>query len=205
MIKIYNFPAPTRALRPIWLCEEMGVPYEVEMVTFPTGADYRERYPIGSVPYLEDGSVAMGESIAMLFYIAEKYGPTPLLPEKSDPAYARVLSLAVFSEATFGGSLNVLLGAAFLAPADKKKNWSTDFAEARGQNSVDYVNGTFGDGPFLIGQKFTIADIAVAASFGIWTGPVGKTLPGKLAAYQARVLARPAYQRALKHARGERA
>jgi glutathione S-transferase len=54
MIRIYNFPAPTRALRPIWLCEEMGLAYQVELTGFPTGAEYRARYPIGSVPFLED-------------------------------------------------------------------------------------------------------------------------------------------------------
>src|SRR5258706_14252469 len=94
VIRIYNFPAPTRALRPIWLCEEMKLPYEVEMVARPTGQDYRARYPIGSVPFLEDeGGVAIGESVARLLYLAQKYGPTRLLPTGQDRQFAQVLGV----------------------------------------------------------------------------------------------------------------
>ena len=203
MIKIYNFPAPTRAVRPIWLCEEMEIPYQVEMVTFPTGADYRERYVIGSVPFLEDDGVAIGESIAMLFYIAEKYGPTPLLPERNDPSRARVLSLSVFSEATFGGWLNALLGTKFMAPDDQKNTWQVELAQARCQNSVDHALKMLGDGQFLAANRFTIADIAVGGCFGMWCDALGNALPEKLANYRARLESRPAFQRALKRARGE--
>ncbi|WP_232537524.1 hypothetical protein [Cystobacter fuscus] len=41
MIKIYNFPRGARGLRVMWLCEEMGLPYQVEKVSFPTSDAYR--------------------------------------------------------------------------------------------------------------------------------------------------------------------
>ena len=93
MIKIYNFPRG-RGARVIWLCEEMGLPYRIVPVSFPPSDEYRALNPLGQVPFLEDeGGVAINESVAMLFYIAEKYGPSPLLPPKSDPAFARVLQM----------------------------------------------------------------------------------------------------------------
>src|SRR5579871_889558 len=205
MIKIYNFPAPSRAVRPIWLCEEMGVPYEVILTTFPIPAEFRTRYAIGSVPYLEDEGVAMGESIAMLLYIAEKYGPTPLLPEKEDPAFARVVSLSIFSEATMGAWMNVLLGTMFKAPEDQKHTWQTELAETRARNSLDYASKMLGDGPFFGGERFTLADIAIGTSLGMWNMALGKDLPANLAAYSARLAERPAQQRAMKRARGEAA
>jgi glutathione S-transferase len=205
MIRIYNFPAPTRAVRPIWLCEEMGLAYEVEAIAFPSGADYRARYPIGSVPYLEDGDSAMGESIAMLLYLAEKYGPTPLLPAPGDPVRSRVIEFCLFSEATFGAAMNPQLATKFFAPEDQKANWLTSYMQTRCHAMVAYLAGKFGQGPYLAGERFTIADIAVCGSLGMWTGGLGKTLPERLAAYQARLAARPAQQRAMERVAGTKA
>src|SRR5580765_1592331 len=99
MIRIYNFAHGARGLRAMWLCEEMGLDYAVETVSFPTGEVYRLLNPLRTVPFLEDeGSVAINESVAIMLYLAERYGPTPLLPAGSDPALARVLQLTVFGE-----------------------------------------------------------------------------------------------------------
>jgi len=204
MIRIYNFPAPSRALRPIWLCEEMGLPYQVELVSFPSGADYRERYPIGSVPFLEDeGGVAIGESVAMLFYLAGRYGPTPLLPAPSDPQFARVLALTVFSEATFGAALNPLLAMKFLAPqGEKASGWAAEHTEARCANILAYVETMLGRDPFIAGERFTIADIAMNTSLGMWAMGLGRPLPESLARYQARLATRPALGRAMAQVQG---
>ncbi len=79
MITVYNFARGARGLRVIWQCEEMGLAYRVETVTYPTPASYRALNPLGSVPYLEDddGGVGMSESVAMMLYLADRYGPTP--------------------------------------------------------------------------------------------------------------------------------
>ena len=105
MITIHNFPRGARGLRVAWLCEEMGLAYEVKKLSFPTDAAYRQLNPLGSVPFLEDGNVRMNESAAMMIYVAERYGPTPLLPERTSPHYARALQMTVFSEATTSPSV----------------------------------------------------------------------------------------------------
>jgi len=205
MIRIYNVPAPTRAIRPIWLCEEMGLTYKVEPVTFPPSAEYRARYGLGKLPFLEDdGGVAMGESVAMLFYLAEKYGPTPLLPGKNDPVYPHVLNVTIFSEATLAAGMNPLLATHFSAPADKKESWLRDYIEGRCQANLVYAEELLGKGPYVAGERFTIADIALAMSLGMWTGDVLRNrVSEKLAAYQARLAERPALQRALQRAVGK--
>jgi glutathione S-transferase len=204
VIRIYNIPAPTRALRPIWLCEEMGLPYKVEPVTFPPGAEYRARYGLGKLPFLEDGDVAMGESVAMLFYLAEKYGPTPLLPAKNDPVYPHVLNVTIFSEATLASGMNPLLATHFYAPEDKKENWLKDYTEGRCEANLVYADELLGKGPYVAGERFTIADIALVMSLGMWTSPVlKKRVSENLAAYQARLLERPTLQRALQRAVGK--
>src|SRR5262245_42219381 len=79
MIKIYHMPR-ARGLRVIWLCEEMGLPYEIVPVSFPLSEEYRVKNPAANVPFLEDdGGVAIHESIAIMLYLVGRYGPTPLM------------------------------------------------------------------------------------------------------------------------------
>jgi glutathione S-transferase len=197
MIRIYNFPAPSRAVRPIWLCEEMGLPYEVETVSFPSGGDYRARHPLGSVPFLEDDGVAMSESIAMMFYLSQKYGPTPLFPKSLDGPFARVLQMTIFGEATLGAALNPLLAAHFVAPESEKTNWTVRASEVRCQEMLAYVADMLGEGPFLAGGSFTLADISVVVSLGMWQRALGRPLSARLLSYKALAEERPAFIRAL--------
>jgi len=197
MLKIYNFPRG-RGLRVIWLCEEMGIPYKIEPVSFPPSEAYKKINPLGQVPFLEDdGGVAINESIAMLLYIAEKYGPTPLLPPKTDPKFARVLQLTVFGEATLGASTNPLLIEHFLLPPKDKGGPLTENLRNRVAQQVAYIDTMLGDGPFLAGKEFTTADISVVYALGL-CGVLQKPLGDKLEAYIKRATSRPAYERAVK-------
>jgi len=198
MLKIYNFPRG-RGVRVIWLCEEMGLPYKVEPVSFPPSDAYRKINPLGQVPFLEDeGGVAMNESIAMLIYIAEKYGPTPLLPPKTDPRFARVLQMTVFGEATLGASCNTLLIDHFVVPEKDKRGPLTGFIGERVSQQVSYVETVLGNAPYLAGDDFTIADISVTYSLGLCDGLLNKRLGDRLDAYVKRATSRPAYERATK-------
>jgi glutathione S-transferase len=199
MIKIHNFTRGLRGVRVFWVCEEMGLPYDVATVTFPPSAEYLALHPLGSVPFLEDdGGVAINESVAMMLYLAQKYGPTPLLPAKDDPALARVLQLTVFGEAAIGGGMNTLMAAHFGAPEADKRNWSVRGLESRIETSMGYVANLLGENQFLAGRDLTLADISISTALGIWKGALGKSIPDKLNAYRERLATRPAYQRALK-------
>ena len=67
-MKIYYAPN-SRAVRAVWLFEELGLPYE--LVTFKLGdktmrsPDYLKVHPMGRVPALEDGDVTIFESGAI--------------------------------------------------------------------------------------------------------------------------------------------
>jgi glutathione S-transferase len=197
MIKIHNFARGARGLRVMWLCEEMGLAYQVEKVAYPPSKAYLTLNPLGSVPFLEDeGGVAINESIAMLIYVAERYGPTPFLPPKTDPAFARALQMSVFAEASIGGALNTLMAAHFGAPDADKRNWSVRGVEGNVERAFAYVQGILGDNPYLAGKAPTIADLAITTTLGIWQGALGKAVPEKLVPYRERLAARPAYQRA---------
>ena len=71
MITIYNFCRGIRGVRVAWQCEESGLAYEAVGFDFPVPAEYRAKYPPGSVPFLEDqGGVAIGEPVAQMLYLA---------------------------------------------------------------------------------------------------------------------------------------
>lgn len=198
MIVIHNFPRGARGVRLFWQCEEMGLPYRAETVTFPPGADYLALNPLGNVPFLQDGAVAIHESVAIMLYLAQKYGPTPLLPEKDDPALATVLQLLVFSEASFGAGMNALMVAHFGAPAEHKRNWSVAAQEGIATKQLDFIAAKLGSNPYLAGDTFTLADIAVVTALGIWKGALNKDIPPSLAEWRARLGERQASQRAQK-------
>jgi len=196
MIRVYNFTSGVRGLRVVWQCEEMGLAYEAKGFAYPPPAEYAAKYPPGSVPFLEDeGGVAMGESVAMMIYLAQRYGPTPLLP--ADPAeMGRVLQLVVASEAAMGGLMNPLMGTKFVAPDDQKANWTQGFCEARVVDALGYAQDLLGERAFFVGDGLTLADIAVSTVLGMWKGALDKDIPPKLAAHRERMMERPAYQKA---------
>jgi glutathione S-transferase len=137
-----------------------------------------------------------------MLYLAERYGPTPLLPAASDPALARVLQMSVFSEATIGAGLNTLMAAHFAAPEADKRNWSVRGQEERIQQALGYVEQLLGDDPYLAGANFSLADIAIATALGIRQGALGQAPSARLAAYRERLMTRPAYARAKARAQG---
>jgi glutathione S-transferase len=149
------------------------------------------------VPFLEDDhGAAINESVAMMLYVAERYGPTPLLPAKTDPAFARVIQMTVFGETTLGAAMNPLMMAKFAAPEGQKINWVTGALEARLGDALGFVAGVLGERPYLAGDTFTLADISVSTALDMWTGALGKAVPASLTAWRERVQGRPAYQRA---------
>ncbi len=197
MMTVHNFARGARGQRVMWLCEEMGLPYAVRNHSFPVGADYRALNPLGTVPFLEDsGGVALNESVAIMLYIAQRYGPTPLLPTGNAALMAQCLQLTVFGETEVGMNLNPLLAAHFMAGEADKRNWSVIGLERRITRAIQYAESLVHNRTYLVGDDLTLADISVSCGLGIWQGALGGELPEGLSAYRDRLRARPAYERA---------
>ena len=77
MLKVH-FVAGTRAGRVVWLLEELGLQYEVNIMPFTKeglkSPEHRSRHALGRVPVIEDGDVSIFESGAIIQYILDKYG-----------------------------------------------------------------------------------------------------------------------------------
>jgi glutathione S-transferase len=205
MLRIYNFARGARGLRIMWQCEEMGLAYEVERLDYPVSEAYRARHPLGSVPFLEDDAngVAMSESVAIMLYLAQQYGPTPLLPLRPASRLARTLQMAEFGEAALGAAINPQIAARFAAPAADKTNWSVSWLEKRTEQAVDFTAGVLGESTWLAGEDLTIADLSVTPALVMWRGIFAKTLPERLRVYVERAIARPAYRSARERCDGK--
>jgi glutathione S-transferase len=204
MMTIHNFAHGARGLRVMWLCEEMGLDYSVKIHGYPVPDTYRALNLLGTVPLLEDdGGVILNESVAILLYIAQTHGPTPLLPSETPAGLARCLQWTLFGETEIGMSLNPLLAAHFGAAETDKRNWSVIGLEQRLQRAINHTDQAIRDNDYLVGRSVTLADISVSCGLSIWQGAFRGKLPPKLSDYQGRLKARPAYQRASERCKGK--
>jgi glutathione S-transferase len=195
MLKIFHAPR-SRSLRIVWLCEEMALPYEIAAVKFSDPA-LSEVNPLKSLPALKDGAVTMIESIAMMLYIMGKYGPTDLELKPSDPDYARYLQFLLFGEAGMAMYGNPLVATKFLAPEDKRINWTSDYLNSTLVRRLEFAENHLGDGRYMMGDRFTAADISVGYTLGMVGFAADIKLSPKLQAYHDRLKTRAAYQRAV--------
>jgi glutathione S-transferase len=175
----------------------MGLTHTFVPVSFPPDRSYRALNPFGTVPFLQDGDVSMSESVAMMFYIAQKYGPTDALPTVDDERFAKVLQFTLFGEASLSSLMTPLLAVRFGAPADQKRNWSAVGIESRLKGTIDRIGDELDDREFLVGSGLTLADISVVTALRIWGRGVGQELPATLQAYCERIQQRPACKRAV--------
>jgi glutathione S-transferase len=199
MITVFGAP-PTRAMRVVWMLEEMGLDYEIRPVDFPNRFKDKEFItinPAGFVPGIRDGDVTLFESVAILDYLGRKYGPTPLFLTKEDQNWPAFLQYLHFGEASMVAPLNVTMGSRFMAPDDEKDNFgarlAVDMTVSRSRVLVKQLEKT----PYMAGQAFTAADISVSY-FMQFAGTFNFTdrLDPLVLDYYERLKERPAYQRA---------
>jgi glutathione S-transferase len=196
MLQIFHVPR-TRSQRVVWLAEEMGIPYEIKTERFgQPSPEFAAINPTGALPAIRDGEVAMIESPAILLYLAEKYGPSPVALRPTDAGYATYLQYVIYGEASMAAFLNPVLATQFMAPEDQRQNVTVDLAKTIFKGRLKPLDAQLEKGDYLAGD-FTAADISVgyALGLGAMLGIEGDYSP-KVKAYQERLRARPAFQRA---------
>jgi glutathione S-transferase len=198
MIVLYHSPL-TRSVRVRWLLEELALPHELVRVDFlpPAKEFFAQKTPTGKLPTLEDGDVVMCESGAIVEYILESYGDGRLAPAPGTPERAAFLQWLHFAESTAFPPLGIV---AWLTRYRGEGDQFADLlADARGRaaNGFAFLERALGDDAYLLGQEFSAADIMLGFTLvaGRILGVLDDRFP-KLAAYTARLEARPALERA---------
>ncbi|MDP4640318.1 MAG: glutathione S-transferase family protein [Pseudomonadales bacterium] len=199
MITLYHCQ-DARSLRPLWALEEMGLDYELVKMQFPprsSHSGYLDINPLGTVPTLVDGDLTMTESSAMCQYLGEKYGPTGLALDVTDPQYGEYLNWLYRSDATLTFPQTLVLRYTQHEPPERRQPQVVADYTQWFYSRLRAVEAALEGCDYLLGERFTMADIAVgyAVFLGSSLGIDGKYKPNTRA-YLERLLARPALQRA---------
>ena len=196
MIKLYGVPR-SRTMRPLWMLEELGVPYENVKVSFVDETrkpDFLRLNPNGHIPVLQDGDLVLLESLAINLYLARKYdkGLWPKRTEDEGRAYQwSVWAMTELEEPL----LTTLLHRAFL-PAAQRDAQKADDAAKRFQQPLRVVDGALAGREYLLGDGFSVADLNVASVL-TWAPLAGLDLSSakNASAWLRRCTGRPSFER----------
>lgn len=197
-MKVYFAPA-SRAVRTVWLLEEIGLDYELER--FELGQkemrapEYTKINPNGRVPTLIDGDVTLSESTAIAQYLGAKYAPA-LTPGPEDDNFAMYLQWLHYAEGMIMPPINTYVVETILLPPDRR---NPDIAA----RALKLLNRTLGAAESHMAERefvagpFTVADTIIGHAI-IMSRRLGANFDHcpNLSAYADRLEMRPAFQAA---------
>ena len=183
-----------RDTRVRWALEEVEQPYEVRLVSFAALKQpaHLAVHPFGQIPTYEEGDLALFETGAIVFHIAQRF--PGLLPTDAD-ARARAVMWMFASLSTIEPPILEMQTAKF---AEGDKPWTAErmpILAARARDRLAPLSRRLGDAEWLDGA-FSAGDLMMASVL-LRLRPSGLLNEhANLAAYVARGEARPAYKRA---------
>lgn len=204
-MKLYGTPA-SRTRRCLWALEEIGAEFELCHVDLRAAEHRRPEFlvvnPNGKVPALIDGDVTLFESAAICNYLGEKHPEAGLTPAPGSPERPFYDQWMFFAIAELEQPLWTIGKHTFVFPKDKRVPEILDVA--RGYEwplAAKVLAGALEGRTYLVGDRFTMADIMVAHTLNWARGfdvPLGSDV---LESYADEMLARPAFQRTLEAGR----
>ena len=177
-----------------WMLEEVGQPYRTVVLDYGTtmkGDDYLAINPMGKVPAITHRGVTVTECAAVCAYLADAFPQAGLAPAFDDPMRGTYLRWMFFAAGPLEAAVTAKsLG--LLAPTEK----SGMVGYGSFDQVVDALETAVTTGPYILGEKFSAADVYVGSQIG-W-GLQFKTLPERetFKAYAVRINAREAAGRA---------
>lgn len=191
--------------RIVWLCEELGIPYEMKKYDRePSGMAppaYKALHPTGTAPIISDGGLTLGESGAIIDYIIAKHGGGRLAVTADKPNFADYLFWFHFANASMLPRTMMVMILA-MAGAGDGDDPRVGAMMARADQAFDIVEKRLGEAAYFAGPDFTAADIMM--TFGLTTMRMfakrDLTPYPNIRAYLQRIGERPAYLAAAKKA-----
>ena len=190
-----------RSFRPLWLLEELGLPYTLRLLPFPPRVHARHFLadnPLGTVPLFVDGAARLTESAAICQYLAARHSPGRLDVPVTDPAYGAYLNWLHMSDATLTFPQTLVLRYTHMeAPERLQPQVAADYARwflAR----LRAVDAALQQADWLCAGRFTAADVAVGYALMLAEHlGLAVQFPEAVTHYWQRLQAREAFQRAL--------
>lgn len=187
--------APSRSSIVRWMLEELGEPYDLHLLNLMNGEQYEPSYrainPMSKVPALKHGDVVVTEAAAICTYLADAFPQAGLNVPIGDPRRGVYLKWLFF-------------GPSCIEPAITDHAFPRKEEPRRGMlgygdfdRVMDVVAKAVERGPYLMGEKFTAADVIIGSNlrWGMMFDLVPKW--SEFVAYVGRLEKRPALQRAV--------
>jgi glutathione S-transferase len=199
MLKLH-FAPNSRAVRSLWLLEELGLEYELNRMDFHPkdlkSDAHRARHPLGRIPVLEDGDITLWESGAIAEYILERHKNGGLKPSSNAPNYPIYLQWFHYCEGMVMPPINTIVVQTILLPPERRDETALGQAQRLLARAVQPVEDDMVGKDYLAGE-FTAADTMLghAIMMSQRMGIVTDDHPN-LTAYIERLKARPALQKA---------
>ena len=201
MLTIHHL-GKSQSERIVWLCEELGVPYELkrhirDAVAMLSPPELKALHPLGAAPVITEGALVLAESGAIMEYIIARHGDGRLALGPTHPDFAHYLYWLHFANSNLQSIMGrcMMLRRLDLAP-DNPVLVSTT---GRLDRALDLVEARLGDTPHLAGDEFTAADIMIVFSLTTmrYFLPLDLAPYPHIRAYLRRIGDREAYQRAM--------
>ena len=187
--------APSRSSIVHWMLEELGQPYELQMVSLKQGENRQPAFlainPMGKLPTLKHGDTVVTEAAAICTYLADEFPQAKLNIPVGDPRRGLYLKWLFF-------------GPSCVEPAITERAFPRQQEASRtmlGFGDFDTVvevlaKAAAAADPYLMGKEFTAADVIIGS--GLRWGTMFKLLPERdeFKPYMTALAARPALQRA---------
>jgi glutathione S-transferase len=183
-----------RDMRVRWALEEVGQPYEVRLVSFREMKEpaHRALQPFGQIPTYQEGELALFESGAIVFHIAERHAG--LLPDDAN-ARARAIAWMFAALSTVEPPIVDREIATYLEGEETWYAQRLAVVEDRIRGRLGELSARLGDAGWLDGA-FSAADLLMVHVLQRLSGSGILEEYPNVAAYLARGEARPAFRRA---------
>jgi glutathione S-transferase len=183
-----------RDMRVRWALEEVGQPYDVRLLSFKAMKEpaHLALHPFGQIPTYEEGDLALFESGAIVFHIAERHGG--LLPDDVN-ARARAITWMFAALSTLEPPIVDREIATLLERDETWYEQRLSIVEDRIRDRLGQLSGRLGDADWLDGA-FSAGDLLMVAVLRRLNGSGILDEYPNLSAYVARGEARPAFKRA---------
>jgi glutathione S-transferase len=185
--------ARSRALRVLWMLEELGLPYE-HVAAMPRSEDVVAVNPAGKVPVLIEDGTPITDSTAILNYLADKHDG--LTHPAGTLDRARQDSLTQFLLDEFDAALWMAARHSFVLPEELRQSAIKDSLKWEFERSQKTLVARMAEGPFLMGERMTVPDIILTHCGGWARSARFPITERRLADYLAAMDKRPALQRA---------
>jgi glutathione S-transferase len=196
MIQFYGSPRSS-AVRSRWMLEETGVPYEYHLVKVREGGARSPEFlavsPGGKIPALVDGDVRLAESMAINFYLAEKYRPEMWSRELVERA--RIYQWSFWATTNLQPEAMRVMRNMVLLPETDRDPDEIDLGKREAERLIGVLEAAL-TRDYIIGVRFTVADVNAGSVVNTVLRAGAAGAGPRVAAWMERLRARPAFQRA---------